>query len=143
MMPKPTTIFGTARLATALCALLLSAGTLWVHTPVRAQTAPAVFAVMDRSRFAIDVEIRIQPGSEAEFLALIRQRVAQSRGDTAVVDFRILATSDPLVFRAFETFTDEAAFRAFAASAASAEFGQRLKPLLAAPLAATLLRPLP
>ena len=127
----------------ALLALFACAGTLWVHAPVNAQTAPAVYAVMDRSRFAIDVEIRIQRGSEGEFLALIWQRVAHSRSDAAVVDFRILATSDPLVFRAFETFTDEAAFRAFAASASSADFGQRLKPLLAAPLSATLLRPLP
>nr|CBA30109.1 hypothetical protein Csp_A15510 [Curvibacter putative symbiont of Hydra magnipapillata] len=111
MMPKPITFFGFVRHAMVLLALLVCAGALWA--PAQAQTAPTVFAVMDRSRFAIDMEIRIQPSIVAKFLALIQQWVAQSRGGAAVVDFR-----------------------------AFADFGQRLKPLLAAPLTATLLRPL-
>ena len=136
-------IWSVARRSVAFSALVVGAGSLWVNAPAHGQTAPSSYTVIDRSRIAIDVEIRIRHGSEAEFLALIRQRVAISRSDAAVVDFRVLATSDPLDYRAIETFTDELAFRAFASSASSADFAEQLKPLLSAPLAATLLRPLP
>lgn len=141
-MSNAIKMWSLARALVVLSALVICASILWVKAPAHGQITHAVDAVMDRSRIAIDAGFGIWHGSEAEVLALVLQRLANSRSGASVVHFDILATSAPRGIQG-ETFTYRAAFRAFAASAFSAHSGQRRKALLSTPRAATLRRPLP
>lgn len=109
----------------------------------QAQTAPDTYAQLDRGVYALVVKLAIKPGKTDEFVRLIKARIQQSRGDAAVVDFRMLASADPQVFYGFESFRSEEAFKTFEQSPESKAFAKALKALQDKPVEAQFLRPLP
>lgn len=108
-----------------------------------ARTAPDTYAQLDRGVYALVVKLAIKPGKTDEFVRLIKARIQQSRGDAAVVDFRMLASADPQVFYGFESFRSEGAFKAFEQSPESKAFAEALKALQDKPAEAQFLWPLP
>lgn len=119
---------------------LAAAGVLGPTSGASAQPAPAG---VDEATFALIVRIAVRPDRAEEFLRLMQARVRESRTRPEVIDFRLLATDDPSVFVAFESFRSKAAFDAFAASPDSASFVERVRGVLARPLEVERLRPLP
>lgn len=111
--------------------------------PAAAQTPAPTYRQLDRGVHALVVTLTVRPGQEAAFLRAMKARIADSRRHPAVVDFRILATPDPLVFQGFESFTSKAAFERFARTPQSAAFLAEMKPILAKDLDVTVLTPLP
>lgn len=121
-------------------ALVAMAGLTLPVAASQAQTAPVIYAGLDRGVHALVVKITVKPDRAAEFLQLMRARIEQSRGDPAVVDFRVFGSADPAVFYAFESFHSREAFNAFAKSPDSAAFAIRIKEVVAQPLKAQVLK---
>lgn len=63
-------------------------------------------------------------------MRIIKDRVAASRQRSEVVDFRVLATAEPNVYIAFESFRNKDAFSTFEKLPESQSFLNVLKPLL-------------
>lgn len=136
-LKKPTqAITAAARIALASCMLFATSYAL-------AQTAPQTYAGLDASSFSVVVKLTVQPEQRENFLRAMKARIADSRLHPSVVDFRILATTDPLVFMGYESFVDRAAFDAFAKTPQSKAFLAEMKSVLAKDVEATLLSPLP
>ena len=108
----------------------------------RAQPMTDVSKALDAANYGLLVKLPIQPESRADFLRIVKERVAQSRQRPEVVDFRVLATPDLNVFVAIESFRDKNAFAAFEKLPESQRFLEVLKPLLNGSVEASVLQPL-
>lgn len=114
-----------------------------VPSAATAQTAPATYAQLDKGIYALVVKITIEPGQVNRFLKVMKTRISDSRKNSKVVDFRILATSNPLVFYGFESFVNKAAFETFAKEPNSVAFLAAMKDIQAKNLEVQFLQPLP
>lgn len=108
-----------------------------------AQTAPATYAELDKGTYALVVKITIKPGQVDRFLEIMKARISDSRNNPRVVDFRILASPNPLVFYGFESFLNRAAFETFAKEPNSVAFLAAMKNIQAKDLEVQFLKPLP
>jgi len=108
-----------------------------------AQSSDNVSTALDMASYSLLVKLPIRPESRAEFLRIIKDRVEASRQRSEVVDFRVLATPDPNVYIAFESFRNKDAFSTFEKLPESQRFLNVLKPLLSGSPEASVLRPLP
>ena len=95
-----------------------------------ARPDPRVHAQLDQGTYVLIVTLQIAADKRDQFLAL-GPRIRDSRVDPAVVDFRLLATDDPLTFVAIEGFRSRAAFDTFSTTPASVAFVRMLASLLA------------
>ena len=98
---------------------------------------------LDAASYSLLVKLPIRPESRTDFLRIIKDRVAASRQRSEVVDFRVLATPDPNVFVAIESFRNKDAFVTFEKLPESQRFLSALKPLLSGSVEASTLQPLP
>jgi quinol monooxygenase YgiN len=142
-MTTPITTTTFLRIKTAATCLALCTSVLLAASPASAQTLPGTYASLDASRFSIVVKLTVQPDQRDAFLGAMKARIADARLHPAVVDFRILATPDPLVFMGYESFTDRTAFDEFAKTPQSQAFLGAMKAVLAKSPEATLLTPMP
>lgn len=129
---------------TRLCALsLVFVAPMVLSSTAGAQSPENVSTALDAASYGLLVKLPIRPKSRAEFLRIIKDRVAASRQRSEVVDFRVLATPDPNVFVAFENFRNKDAFSTFEKLPESQHFLNALKPLLSGSPEVSILRPLP
>jgi len=129
---------------TRLCALsLVVATSIVLSSTAGAQSPDNVAAALDAASYGLLVKLPIRQGSRAEFLRIIKDRVAASRQRSEVVDFRVLATPDPNVYIAFESFRNKNAFNTFEKLPESHNFLNVLQPLLNGSPEVSILRPLP
>jgi quinol monooxygenase YgiN len=127
-----------------LSALALGlAGVGVTTTPAAAQTPAPTYRQLDAGEYALVVRLTVLPEQRENFLRVMKARIADSRTHPAVVDFRILATADPLVFQGFESFTSRTAFQEFARTPQSQAFLAEMKSILARDLEVTFLTSLP
>lgn len=116
--------------------------TLGLSSAAGAQSTVNVSTALDEASYGLLVKLPIRPEGRSDFLRIIKDRVAASRQRSEVVDFRVLATPDPNVFVAFESFRNKDAFRAFEKLPESQSFLNVLKPLLNGSPEASILEPL-
>lgn len=109
------------------------------HAQQTAETSQA----LDAASYGLLVKLPIKPESRTDFLQIIKERIVTSRQRPEVVDFRVLATSDPHVFVAIESFRNKDAFSVFEKLPESQRFLSVLKPLINGAVEASVLQPLP
>jgi quinol monooxygenase YgiN len=129
---------------TLLCALsLVVAAPMILPSTAGAQPPGSVSTALDVASYGLLVKLPIRQESRAQFLRIIKDRVEASRQRPEVVDFRVLATSEPNVYIAFESFRNKEAFSTFEKLPESQNFLNVLKPLLSGAPEVSILRPLP
>lgn len=129
---------------TRLCALsLVVAAPMVLSSTAGAQSPDNVSTALDAASYGLLVKLPIRQESRAQFLRIIKDRVAASRQRSEVVDFRVLATAEPNVYIAFESFRNKDAFSTFEKLQESQNFLNVLKPLLSGAPEVSILRPLP
>lgn len=129
---------------TRLCALsLVVAAPMILSATADAQSPETVSTALDAASYSLLVTLPIRPENRAQFLRIIKDRVAASRQRSEVVDFRVLATPDTNVFVAIESFRNKNAFSTFEKLPESQRFLNALKPLLSGTPEASILQPLP
>ena len=138
-----TTLKKLTKAAAAAASIALSGSMLFANSAAVAQTTPDTYAQLDTPSFSVIVKLTVLPEQRENFLRAMKARITDSRLHPSVVDFRILATTDPLVFMGYESFTDRAAFDAFAKTPQSKAFLAAMKSVLAKDVEANLLAPLP
>ncbi|WP_193089337.1 putative quinol monooxygenase [Advenella sp. FME57] len=129
---------------TRLCALsLVVAAPMVLPSTAGAQSPDNVSTALDAASYGLLVKLPVRPQSRADFLRIIKDRVAASRQRAEVVDFRVLATPDPNVYIAFESFRNKDAFSTFEKLPESQRFLNVLTPLLNGSPEVSILQPLP
>jgi len=129
---------------TRLCALSLAvAAPMILPSTAGAQSPDSVSTALDAASYGLLVKLPIRQESRAQFLRLIKDRVEASRQRSEIVDFRVLATAEPDVYIAFESFRNKDAFSTFEKLPESQNFLNVLKPLLSGAPEVSILRPLP
>ena len=116
---------------------------LGFFSATHAQSTAEASNARDAASYGLVVKLPIRQESRSDFLRLIKERISASRQRPEVVDFRVLATPDPNVFVAIESFRNKDAFVAFEQLPESQRFLSVLKPLLSGSVEASILQPLP
>lgn len=129
----------TLRYALSLAAMAAFGLVSAAHAQPTAEASKA----LDAASYGLVVKLPIRPESRTDFLRIIKDRIATSRERSEVVDFRVLATPDPNVFVAIESFRNKDAFAAFEKLPESQSFLSVLVPLLSGSVEASFLQPLP
>jgi quinol monooxygenase YgiN len=129
----------TLRYALPLAAM----ATFGLFSTAHAQPTAEASKALDAASYGLLVKLPIKPESRTDFLRIIKERIATSRQSSEVVDFRVLATPDPNVFVAIESFRNKDAFTAFEKLPESQRFLSVLMPLLSGSVEASILQPLP